>query len=58
MFELRKSELCDYCNIEKANPDFCVQTLSYYRNKAGYDFYMCSNDCQQKFMSEKICHRI
>lgn len=55
--KIEKSELCDYCNVKNADVAFYVQTPSYYRNKASGDYFMCSQECHQKFRLEKRCNR-
>ena len=52
-----KSPLCDYCHTNNAVVNYYVQTPSYYRCKSSGHYFMCSQECDDKFKREKTCNR-
>jgi hypothetical protein len=53
--EIKCNELCDECNQNKKDINFYLQSVSYYRNKAGSHYYFCSKECKDKYENTKMC---
>ena len=54
-YSKQNKETCDYCNSNSKFPQYHAQSMSWYRNKVGGDYFFCSLECRDKFKNEKIC---
>lgn len=50
-----RSVVCDYCGLKEKEPEFYLQSKSYYRYGNGSYYFFCSEECRTKYGNAHIC---
>jgi len=53
----QKNPLCDECHINNKNPNFNLQSRSYYRCCPSGEYFFCCQECKDKYENTKLCKR-